>query len=191
MMFETRFFYPTSRRKAPPAPTAPHHPWNAPTIQTQPYSCSHDQWPGELDPKGARCEPRRAWDALRTEALKGDWPLRHRRDLFLWDRNGLEHFPDAHPFFWILRTDGTCLVMAFAKDGVGHDARHFALSFPRIFGPDSCKFYTWDGRFLRQHETPEEMQQAIADLEDEYTGPRGCSKTPVPLACAARARTSE
>lgn len=59
---------------------------------------------------------------------------------------------------------GSHLFPIGVRDGVGHDAAHFAVSCPETFGSERCKVYTWDGARLREHRTPENAADAAREL---------------------------
>jgi len=153
-------------------PTAPHVTWGAPTITTHRTddctapACTRRDWTGEDVYNGgdARCAPLPHWDAIVAESQRTGLPTSYRRDLYVHDRNHLARLDPARPFLWVLRKGGTHLVTASFVDGAGHGAAYFATSIPKIFSCDRPRVYTWDGRDLREHETPEGAADAMREL---------------------------
>jgi hypothetical protein len=103
-----------------------------------------------------------------AEAERVGWPVQYRCDLYVHDREYLNQLDPSIPFVWILRESGTHLNDVTYVDGVGHDAVHFAESVPRIFTPHECLIYTWDGRYLHKHQTPETAADAIRVLKARH-----------------------
>jgi hypothetical protein len=164
------------KRRPPPPPTVPHATWGAPTVVTHNVQdctspeCSRGEWSGENVYSGgtARCKAAPHWDAILAEAERVGWPVKYRRDLYVHDRAYLNQLDPSIPFVWILREHGTHLNDVTYVDGVGHDAVHFAESVPRIFSSERCRVYTWDGRYLRKHQTPETAADAIRVLKAQH-----------------------
>jgi hypothetical protein len=162
-------------RRAPSPPTVPHAAWGAPTIVTHPTgtcaapACilSRAPWSGENLYSGgmARCAPAPHFDAIVAEAERIGWPLQYRRDLYVHDRALLAQLDPSVPFLWIIREGGTHLYGAtFTDDRPGRDASHFAKSVASTFA-EPCHFYTWDGRRLWEHATPDDAAEAMAELK--------------------------
>jgi hypothetical protein len=110
------------------------------------------------------------WDAIVAEAERVGWPLHYRRDLYVHDRASIAHTSASEPFLWVLRECGTHFCPVSFVDGVGHGASHFAESVPQIFGPKVCRLYSWDGRTLREHKTPETAAEAMRVLRRRWEG---------------------
>jgi hypothetical protein len=151
--------------------------WDAPSIQTHDYcreACG-PTWAGfdSAPNAGAQCAARPHYVAIETEAQRVGWPVAYKRDLYVHDRNALARLPRRVPFVFVLRDNGTHLFPVGERDGVGHDAAHFAVSCPDCFGRERCRVYTWDGARLRQHATPEDAADAARDLDRVYRANRG------------------
>jgi hypothetical protein len=111
-----------------------------------------------------RVKPMPHFDAIVAEAERVGWPRDYRADLFVHDRAALDKREPSVPFLWVLRDSGSSLFFVGERDGVGHDAAHFATSVPEIFGAPSCRLYTWDGTRLHAHRTPETAADAVRVL---------------------------
>ena len=93
----------------------------------------------------------RHYQALVAESDAVGWPTRFETDLTKWDREALSERDPSLPFAWVLRPDGTGLILPsdltpFAKSGASYVARAHADAF----GIENCRFYWWDGVALRK-----------------------------------------
>jgi len=155
-------------------PTTPHATWGAPQIVTHetrdctsPPCMLGPEWSGENLYSGGveRCRPAPHWDAILAEAEKRGLPKAYRRDLYVHDRAHAAQLDSAEPFLWILRENGTHLLPLDYVDGVKHDIVHFAVSIPKIFASEELHVYVWDGRYLKEHRTPEDAADALRTMK--------------------------
>lgn len=86
-------------------------------------------------PDGPWCPTSPAWEAMMAKGDEHRWPVRHRNDLLLWDRQGMHQ--DSGPGVWGLRESGT------------HFTRHpnTLAAINDSFGEHMIWFY-WSGKTL-------------------------------------------
>lgn len=85
--------------------------------------------------------------AIRAAADALGLPTRQRRDVTFFDRQVLAKLDPRAPFVWMLRDDGTHLVLASDKPRAGgqvHGADAMIGWLVDSFG-HGHKFFTWDG----------------------------------------------
>jgi hypothetical protein len=96
-------------------------------------------------PDGPWSPTSRAWEAMMAKGEEHRWPIRHRNDLLLWDRQGMAD--DSRPCLWGLREGGTHVTRFYDTLKAIH----------ATFGEGMIWHY-WDGEAL----TPCTYEEALA-----------------------------
>lgn len=110
---------------------------------------------------------RRCYLALCQESARIGLPKNYREDLTVHDRNFCEEIGPDTPIAWIVRESGTHMVAVtpLPIDGAGHTAWGFIRS---CFGPPSgienCRFYGWDGSYLKEHRSADDLATWVYEL---------------------------
>ena len=114
----------------------------------------------------ARVKAMPHFDALAAEAERVGWPRDYRNDLYVHDLRQLDATDPSVPFVWVLRECGTCLNTAedLNRFGRSHGMHLSPASAADAFGVERCRFYTWDGKHLTHHRTPETCAEAAREL---------------------------